>query len=162
MNNLTEQQRVVMLRPIQPTRVSKDNKGLSHVEGFEIEAHLNRIFGFEGWDKEIVEIHCVFEDAQEKNGRTGYNVTYACRLRLTIRNPFGDVVCVRDGAATGSANNLPSRGDAHDFAMKNSVTYALKIAAKTLGDQFGLSLYDKGSVDALVRKVVCYESKEEA
>ena len=58
--------------------------------------------------------------------------------------------------ATGSANNLPSRGDAHDFAIKNADSYALKRAAKDLGDQFGLSLYNKGSLEPVVRTSVAY------
>ena len=153
---LTDEQRGVMLRPIMPQRVSKDRNGMSHVEGFEIEAHLNRIFGFEGWDKIIQDLWLISDVAIEKNGRTGYNVTYGCRLQLIVRDPDGRVVCTRDGAATGSASNLPQHGEAHDFAMKNSVTYAIKIAAKTFGDQFGLSLYDKGRLEPLVGKVVPY------
>ena len=52
-----------------------------------------------------------------------------------------------------------SIGVADNFAAKNSVTYALKVAAKTLGDQFGLSLYDKGSTGPLVGTVVPYEKE---
>jgi recombination DNA repair RAD52 pathway protein len=151
-------QREVLLRPIMPQRVSKDRNGLSHLEGYDVESHLSRVFGFEGWDKDITKLWLIGETAVEKNGRTGYNVTYGCQLRLTIYSPDGLVACVRDGAATGSANNLPSYGDAHDFAMKNSVTYALKVASKTLGDQFGLSLYDKGSLGPIVGKVVPYST----
>jgi len=153
---LTPEQREVLLRPIMPQRVSKDRNGLSHLEGFEVEAHLSRVFGFEGWDKDITRLWLIGETPIEKNGRTGWNVTYGCQLRLIVRATDGQVACVRDGVATGSANNLPSYGDAHDFAMKNSVTYALKVAAKTLGDQFGLSLYDKGNLTPIVGKVVPY------
>jgi hypothetical protein len=46
------------------------------------------------------------------------------------------------------------RGDAHDFAMKNADSYAVKRACIGFGDQFGLSLYNKGMTAALVGKVV--------
>src|SRR5206468_12576286 len=51
---------------------------------------------------------------------------------------------------TGTSPNLPDYGDAHDFAAKNAVSYALKRCATDLGDQFGLSLYNKGQLAPLV------------
>ena len=62
----------------------------------------------------------------------------------TIFDPDGNPVAVIEDAATGSAQNMPSPADAFDFAIKNAVSYALKRCAKDLGDQFGLSLYNKG------------------
>jgi hypothetical protein len=44
--------------------------------------------------------------------------------------------------------------------MKNSMSYAIKRCAKDLGDQFGLSLYDKGSTRALVQRVIAYDMLE--
>ena len=152
---LTNEQREVLLRPVNPTRVLLA-QGQSHLPAYDVEAHLTRIFGFEGWDREITELWLIHETPLEKGGRTGWTVTYGCKLRLTTRDVDGNVIATRDGAATGSANNLPSRGDAHDFAMKNADSYALKRAAKSFGDQFGLSLYNKGSTKALIKTVIAY------
>ena len=156
---LSPRQIEVLTKAINPKRVLVA-QGQSHLPAFDVEAHLTRVFGFEGWDREITQLWLVHETEAEKGGRTGWTVTYGCKLRLTVRDPEGNVVKVVDGCATGSANNLPSRGDAHDFAMKNADSYALKRCAKALGDQFGLSLYNKGSVERLIAGSVAYEGGE--
>jgi hypothetical protein len=144
-----------LLRPIRPNRVFH-NQGNSNVAGWDIRAHLNRMFGFDGWDVEIVELEVIHEVPREnpaKNGRqgwTGWYVTYRAKVRLTVRDPDGRVATVKEGIATGSGQNQPHLHDAHDLAMKNADTYALKRAAMNLGDQFGLSLYNKGQTKALV------------
>lgn len=46
--------------------------------------------------------------------------------------------------------NQPSLGDAHDQAMKTALSQGLKRCAANLGDQFGMSLYNGGSYDAVV------------
>lgn len=138
-------------------------QGHSHVPAYDITAHLTRVFGFGGWDKEILSLDIVHErsTAPTVNPKDGkptdqgrWWVTYACRMRLTVKDPAGSVVGVYEDAATGSAQNMPSPADAYDFAIKNAVSYALKRCAKDLGDQFGLSLYNKGMTDALVRNTL--------
>lgn len=154
---LTDEQIHVLLQPIPESRVSEAN-GMAHVEAHDVVAHLTRMFGFEGWDKELLSIDLVHEDSQTttRNGkeRTGWTVTYRCTMRLTIYDYEGQVVKRIEEGACGTANNLPSRGDAHDFAVKNAISYALKRCAKDLGDQFGLSLYNKGSTKPLIYKLV--------
>lgn len=141
-----------LLRPIRPNRVFLQ-QGHSHVAGWDIAAHLTRMFGFGGWEKEILDLELISEIPVEstKDGkpRTGWFVTYRCTMRLRVY-VGGQLAWENDDAATGTASNLPSLGDAHDFAVKNAVTYALKRCAKDLGDQFGLSLYNKGSEKAVV------------
>ena len=157
MTEFSQIQRETLLRPVKPDRVRQDNKGMSYLEGYEVTAHLNRMFGFEGWDKHVTSLSLVFEDSEEKNGRTGWSTCYSASVRLVLRNPEGTVVCTKEDAATGSAQNQPSRADAHDLAIKTAVTDAMKRAAKDLGDQFGLSLYRKGSTEALVKVVIPYQ-----
>lgn len=139
-----------LLRPIKEGRVYKAN-GQSHVAGWDITAHLTRMFGFGGWEKEILDLVLVAEEhAPEWSGKKNWFVTYRCTLRLRIFDPDRNVVVEIDDVGTGTSPNLPSRGDAHDFAVKNAVTYALKRCAKDLGDQFGLSLYHKGYAGPVV------------
>lgn len=38
-----------LLKPINPTRIGKDGKGFSHLEAWDVRAHLTRIFGFVNW-----------------------------------------------------------------------------------------------------------------
>ena len=53
--------------------------------------------------------------------------------------------------AVGDCKNYPSRGDAHDMAIKTAESQAFKRAAMNLGDQFGLSLYDGGSLKQSIK-----------
>lgn len=154
---LTEQQRKILLQSISKDRVKVDNKGMSYLEGYDIIAHLNRCFGFEGWDKHVTRLELVFEDSEMKGARTGWWVCYRATVRLVVNG--GEIV--KEDVGTGSAENQPSRADAHDLAAKSAVTGALKRAAVDLGDQFGLSLYRKGSTDALVKRVIPYETDAE-
>lgn len=145
----------VLLRPINPKRVYQA-QGHSHVAAHDVVAHLTRMFGFDGWDKQIIELTCVRERLghDTKADKKNWYVTYRCTLRLTVYSPDGNVAKIIEEAATGSAANQPEYGDAHDLAMKNAISYAIKRCAKDLGDQFGLSLYEKGSTGALVKKIV--------
>jgi recombination DNA repair RAD52 pathway protein len=160
--SLSQAQRDILLTGIKPDRVKVDNKGMSYLEGYEITAHLNRIFGFEGWDKHVTRLELVFEDSEVqparegRRERLGWWVCYRATVRLVING--GEIV--KEDVGTGSAENQPSRADAHDLAVKSAVTGALKRAAVDLGDQFGLSLYRKGSTDALVKRVIPYENPD--
>jgi DNA recombination protein Rad52 len=142
-----------LFKEINPSRVA-ERKGMAYLETWDVLAHLNRIFGFEGWDKEVRECSLIYEDKHEKGG---WNVAYRACVRLTIHDfRTGDPVKVSEDVATGQAQNQPSRGDAHDLAIKSAVSDALKRAAKDLGNQFGLSLYDKGSTRSVVGKSLAY------
>ena len=46
---------------------------------------------------------------------------------------------------------MPSRGDAHDNAVKTAESQALKRMAINMGTQFGLSLYRDGQIEDVVR-----------
>lgn len=149
---LTRSQVEALLRPINPRRVLQDNKGMSHVSQQDVRAHLTRIFGFGGWSSEVVALDLVREaPGLDRQGKEkGWAVTYRCVLRLTIRDPEGHELARFEDAATGTSPNLPTLGDAHDFACKVSVSMALKRCATNLGDGFGLSLYNKGQTAPLV------------
>ena len=144
-----------LLRPVNPRRVMQGNHGgraVSNLAAYDVSAHLTRIFGFGGWSKHILSLELVAEDGimdtSRNPARLGWWVTYRCMMRLEV----GD--WSNEDGATGSASNLPDRGDAHDFALKNAISYALKRCAKDLGDQFGLSLYNKGSTKALIGRTL--------
>lgn len=142
-----------LLRPIRPGRVFTTD-GHSNLAAWDVKAHLTRMFGFGMWSKQILRLELLVEhDEMVKRGdkeRVGWWVTYGCDMRLSVKNPDGEVVWEGEDTATGSASNQPQRGDAHDLARKNAVSYALKRCATDLGDQFGLSLYNKGLAQAVV------------
>ena len=111
-------------------------------EAWDVKAHLIRIFGFGGWSWQVITAELAFED---KNEKSQWNVGYKVIGELRIR----DLDCFYTEAAVGSSS-LPQRGEAHDMAVKTAESDALKRAAINLGTQFGLSLYNNGSLKDVV------------
>ena len=111
-----------------------DGHVLHYVEGWHVVAEANRIFGFEGWDRETVASDCVWTKQQGSR----YCAAYVARVRITVR--AGETRIVREGCGVGESSAL-SPGQAHDFAAKAAETDATKRALMTFGNAFGLSLY---------------------
>ena len=100
----------------------------------------------------ILELDPVFErERTDDKGKptNRFDVCYRAVMRLTIRDDQGREVCHYEDGSTATAQNQ-TLGDAHDLAMKSAISLAKKRCAINLGDQFGLSLYNKGQVSALV------------
>lgn len=144
MINIKQQQE--LLKPIDPKRVATrqggGGKSLSYLEAWDVKAHLIRIFGFGRWSANVLHAELAFEEQNEKGQ---WNVGYRVLLELRIHS----LNCSYTEAAIGSAT-LSQRGEAHDMAIKTAESDALKRAAINLGDQFGLSLYNAGSKQAVV------------
>jgi recombination DNA repair RAD52 pathway protein len=152
----TKEQHEQLLKPLNESRVAKRQqagRSLSYLEAWDVKAHLIRIFGFGGWSADVVDSSLVFEEKNEKgNWDVGYKVTLRLRIHGKNTMSFDDTTYTE--AAVGSSS-LPRRGDAHDMAIKTAESDALKRAAINLGTQFGLSLYNNGSLqDVVVRTLV--------
>jgi len=152
MTTFTRAQVEQLLRPINQNRVLRDGKGHAHVSQQDVVAHLIRVFGFGAFDVDVVRIECVFEaerhtDRGELTGR--WDVCYRALTRLTVRNTEGQEVCHFEDGSTATAQNQ-TRGDGHDLSYKSALSLSKKRCAINLGDQFGLSLYNKGQLEALV------------
>ena len=117
------------------TRV-EDGVTLSYVEGWHVIAEANRIFGFDGWDRQTVSAQCVWEGSFGGQRRC----SYVARVRIQVR--AGEEVIVREGSGSGHGSGL-TPGEAHEHALKEAETDAMKRALMTFGNQFGLALYDK-------------------
>lgn len=142
---LTWEQYDLLMKPINPGRVKQrqqSGRTFSYIEAWDVKAHLIRAFGFGGFDADVTAVHLAYEEQDDK-GR--WQVGY----RVTVRLYVHALGCEYTEAAVGSAT-LPSRGDAHDMALKSGESDALKRAAVYLGDQFGLSLYRDGSTSRVV------------
>lgn len=153
MTYLTDKQVEALLRPLNPSRVrylEKSGKRFSYLEQHDVRAHLNRVFGFARWSAVTEQAELVFET--ENNQR--WTVAYRARVKLTINSPDGHVLADYAEWAVGSANNQPSRADAHDLAIKDAESGGLKRCATNLGDAFGLGLYDDGQLAPLVKGVL--------
>jgi recombination DNA repair RAD52 pathway protein len=141
-----------LLAPIKPHRVLTAN-GQSHVSQQDVVAHLTRVFGFGNWCTDLVALELVFETPRAANEKEPWkqrwDVCYRAVVRLTIFDEYHNPVCYYEDGSMGDAQNQV-RHDAHDLAMKSAISTALKRCAKNLGDQWGLSLYNKGQQTALV------------
>lgn len=159
----TPEQVDILLGPIRPSRVATRRQGgkdLSYVEAWEIRAHLIRLFGFGGFDVETLSCDLVYQrDVEVGNDKKpGWEVAYKAHVRLTVRTDVGADGqvwgCTYSEAAVGSASGASGLGDLHDNAAKSAVSDALKRCATNLGTQFGLSLYDNGNRNDVVKMLV--------
>jgi recombination DNA repair RAD52 pathway protein len=154
-NLLTPAQVQQLLAPIKPIRVLKDPRGNDHVSQQDVTAHLTRVFGFGNFDTEVTCLELVFEQPrlkvdEEVTHTTRWDVCYRATFRLVVKNWDGSILATYEDASCGDAQNQ-NRQDAHDLAMKSAISTAKKRCCINLGDQFGLSLYNKGQRTALVR-----------
>lgn len=140
-----------LTQPIHESRIEKDGKGMRHVAAWDVRRHLIRIFGWGGFDIATKRLELIRE-TETKPG--SWTVVYLAEVRLTIKDPSGNVLATFEDGSTGDAQNQRSLGDAHDLAMKSSLSVALKRCAMNLGDQFGLSLYAKGIQGAVVGRTL--------
>ncbi len=109
---------------------------LSYIEGWHAIAEANRIFGFAGWDRETIETNCVWQHHRQGQNEAAYTV----RVRVRVR--AGDTEITREGSGSGRGWG-PNPAEAHESALKEAETDAMKRALSTFGNPFGLCLYDK-------------------
>ena len=114
----------------------KNGFTLSYVEGWHVIFEANRIFGFDGWDRETVDSRCIWKG--NRSGRPA--CSYMARVRIQVR--AGDHLVVREGTGAGHCE-ATHIGEAHENALKEAETDATKRALSTFGNSFGLALYDK-------------------
>lgn len=124
--------------------------GMAHLEQWDVRRTLNQVFGFCGWSDVLKSIDVAYEETLRPAGQNqpanAWLVVYRAVVRLEIRNRQGMLVGFHEDVATGESRSTTSPGAAHDLASKTAQSQALKRAAVNWGDQFGLSLYNSGSV----------------
>ena len=128
----TKEQVDSLKQPIDPQVVSSRQQGkmqLSYLESWYVINEANRIFGFDGWWSETVQLDCVHSDE--------FCVTYIAKVKVTVGNVIREGV----GAGHGKGERV-GQGDKHESAVKEAESDARKRALMQFGNQFGLSLYD--------------------
>jgi Rad52/22 family double-strand break repair protein len=111
---------------------------LTYLEGWYAISEANRIFGFDGWNRETVESKCVL--ARENRGT--FLAVYIARVRVTVLADGATII--REGHGSGEGHG-PSPGEVHDISLKAAETDATKRALATFGKPFGLALYGTGT-----------------
>jgi hypothetical protein len=100
---------------------------VSYLEGWQVIAEANRIFGFDGWQRQTIAVRCV-DQVDRLIGRDqkhGWGVTYTARVRVTV-TAGGLTPLVREGSGAG-----------------HGIDVDLGQALESAGNPFGLALYDK-------------------
>lgn len=129
----TKEQIEQLNQPIDPKVVAFRQQGsmqLAYLESWYVINEANRIFGFDGWQSETVQLDCVQSDE--------FCVTYIAKVKVTIGNVIREGV----GAGHGKGKSV-NLGDKHESAVKEAESDARKRAFMQFGSQFGLSLYDR-------------------
>lgn len=142
---LNENQKTLLKAKLDPGHVAQREQGgrkLSYIEGWHAIAEANRIFEFDGWNRETLRITLVNESPRiiGASRKDGWGVTYIAHCRITV----GEIV--REGTGTGHGIDV-DKGLAHESAVKEAETDAMKRALMTFGNQFGLALYDKSQAN---------------
>lgn len=117
-------------------RPAPQGKYGDYIEGVHAIYEANRIFGFDGWSYSTDNVHLTNASMSGEKHRVGY----FAQVTVTIHLDGGAVKRSDVGHGQGFGK---SEGDAHDSAVKEAVTDALKRALRSLGNPFGLALYDK-------------------
>ena len=172
---LTDDQLKQLTANLRQDRVSTRKQGtaqLSYLEAWDVKATLIRIFGYGGFDAEALDCEIVrvennipktewvdrkkiekpiefTPDGQVKFGTANFRVTARVQVRLHIKQLGATYTEWAASSQTG-----PDIGEVTDFAIKTAESDALKRAAIYLGTQFGLSLYNNGSFNDVVRVVL--------
>ena len=113
-----------------------NGRELSYIEGWFAISEANRIFGFDGWNRETVETRCVL--ARENRG--SFIAVYIAKVRITVAAEGATII--REGHGSGESRGT-SPGEVHDLALKAAETDATKRAFATFGRPFGLELYQQ-------------------
>lgn len=143
--SFTDEQSALLAQPLNRANVKGRQQGgrnVSYIEGWHAIAEANRIFGFDGWTRETVDIKCVAEREREigQQKKPGWGVSYTAKVRVIAKG------VAREGVGAGHGIDA-DLGQAHESAIKEAETDAMKRSLMTFGNPFGLALYDKEQVN---------------
>jgi len=145
---LSPEQSAALAAPLNRANVqtrSQAGRSFNYLEGWVAIKEANRIFGFDGWQRETIELRCVAESQRPigRDQKPGWGVTYIARVRIRIGSQAsGAPSLVREGSGAGHGIDV-DLGLAHESPLKEAETDAMKRALMTFGNPFGLALYDK-------------------
>lgn len=140
-----DKQKDLLAAPLSAGNVKGRKQGgrtVSYIEGWKAIEEANRIFGFDGWTRETIDIKCVSERERGIGDKQdpGWGVSYIAKARIIVF--AGDSLVTREGVGAGHGIDR-DLGQAHESAIKEAETDAMKRALMTFGYPFGLALYDK-------------------
>lgn len=137
--------------PLDRARISSREQGrgrVNYLQGWVLIEEANRIFGHDGWQRQTLSCQCVTQaqrligsKSEGRPQKEGWGVTYIARVRITV-NAGERGLLIREGTGAGHGIDV-DLGLAHESAIKEAETDAMKRALVTFGNPFGLALYDR-------------------
>jgi hypothetical protein len=137
--------------PLDRARISSREQGrgrVNYLQGWVLIEEANRIFGHDGWQRQTLSCQCVTEakrligsKSEGRPQKEGWGVTYIARVRITVHAGARGLL-IREGTGAGHGIDV-DLGLAHESAIKEAETDAMKRALVTFGNPFGLALYDR-------------------
>eukprot|EP01133_Synstelium_polycarpum_P006104 gene6104-7071_t len=115
-------------------RPGPGNTRLSYIESWRAIEIANRIFGFNGWSSQIIELQTDFIDDL---GMGKYRVGSYALIRILLKDGT-----YHDDVGYGTSEN-PSKGTAIENSKKEAVSDGRKRALRVFGLALGNQLYDK-------------------
>ena len=88
-SGFSSEQLAALAAPLDRANVRQREQGrgkVAYMEGWQVIAEANRIFGFDGWQRQTIAVRCVSQ-AERPIGRDqkpGWGVTYTARVRVTV------------------------------------------------------------------------------
>src|SRR4051812_40327775 len=134
---------------------TQGGRGVSYIEGWRAIDEANRIFGFDSWTRETTELRLVSEREREIGAqkKAGWGVSYVAKARVVVF--AADTLVIREGVGAGHGIDVDC-GQAHESAIKEAETDAMKRALMTFGNPFGLALYDKEQANVADENDIVY------
>lgn len=154
--SFTDEQLKHLTAPLHSANVksrAQAGRNLSYIEAWWAIAEANRIFGFDCWARETVDLIPLGEP-RLVDGK--WRVGYRAKVRVTVRTfngESGGAEIVREGCGFGSGIDKDP-DQAHESALKEAESDAMKRALMTFGNPFGLALYDKAQTNVTTARPV--------
>ena len=140
---LTDWQRDQLDARLDAKHVKTRDKGrakLSYVEGHYVIRQMNHIFGPTGWSRHTTEMRLIHDEVYlGSSDREGRLVGYVAQVEVTVYLPEGPRSS--NGWGYGEGIEYKNFAQAHESAVKEAETDAMKRACILFGDPFGLELY---------------------
>jgi len=115
-----------------------------------VKATLTRVFGFGGWSARTLEAKIIHSGTYtNSSNKEGIEVAAQTLVELHIHQ-----LGATYSEATVASQKGADIGEVSDFAMKTAESDGLKRCAINLGTQFGLSLYDAGSTEDVIKVIL--------
>ncbi|MFN9637638.1 MAG: RAD52 family DNA repair protein, partial [Synechococcaceae cyanobacterium] len=139
----TPEQLTALASPLDPARICTRKQGrasVPYLKGWAVIEEANAIFGFDGWQRQTLACQCVTQAERpiSEERKPGWGVTYIARVRITVLAGSRGLL-IREGTGAGHGYDT-DLGQAHESAIKEAETDAMKRALVTFGARFGLSL----------------------